>query len=349
MARRRLIEEPLFRAAFLTTLIAIGAAILSRATLTRANVDLSKPLFFRAIVAPLAIVAIFGSLAFVLAITRNALLLRAGMRKIASGDLTKLRDGEDMQSDRDLLGIRDAFDAMRAELDRALRRLGESDAQRRRLFADLAHELATPASSLLGLGDTLARADLALDEEKRARLMKALENETLRIARLVEDIRDLAELDDPDVSFVIDRQDISETARAAVDRMEHIEGAAIVFEAEKAYAEVDAIRLEQAIVNLLTNARRYTPHERRIRVEVRSRLGVAEIVVEDEGPGVPAELLERLGERLFRVDEGRDRERGGHGLGLSIVRAVAARHNGQVRFEAGKTGGLRATLFIPSS
>jgi signal transduction histidine kinase len=345
---RRLIFGPGLRAGVVALATVPAGAYFARALLAREGVVLDASTFALAVVLPVAGAAVVTWAAFSIIVTRHAILLRGAMRKLAAGDRSPGAPEITRDVAHDLLGMRETFDDMRGQLDRALRRLAHADEQRRRLFADLAHELATPASALLALGDTVNQEGLAVDEAERRRLLRSLEGETLRIARLVEDIRDLAELDDPDVSFVRERADLAAVVAGAVERFAPGDGARIELDGRATFAEIDPLRIDQAMTNLLRNARRYTPADRAIRVAVCGQDGSATIVVEDGGPGVPPDALQRLGERLFRVDPGRDRRTGGHGLGLAIVRATMARHSGAVRFEAAEGGGLKVTLTLPS-
>jgi signal transduction histidine kinase len=346
---RRLIFGPGLRAGLLGLATVPASALLERTLLANAGIALDGGSFALVVVLPVALAVVATGAAYSVIISRHAIRLREAMHKIAAGDRSPGAPEIGRHVDRDLLGMRETFDAMREQLDRALRRLAHADEQRRRLFADLAHELATPASALLALGDTLGQGDVVVDEVERARLLRSLEGETLRVARLVEDIRDLAELDDPDVSFVRERADVAAVVAGAVQRFAPADGAPIELDAGETFAEIDPMRIDQALTNLLRNARRYTPADRSIRVAVSGADGGAIIVVEDGGPGVPPEALARLGERLFRADPGRDRRKGGHGLGLAIVQATMARHAGSARFEAGEGGGLKVTLTLPSS
>lgn len=344
---RRLVVGPALRAGLIAFLAVPGLVLLQGALLAHEGVTLALEPFVLAVVLPSVLSVLLTVIIFWLMIGRHAITFREVMRTIAARPHTLGAPETTEHVEPDLLGIRETFDVMRRELDRALRRLAHADEQRRRLFADLAHELSTPASALLALGDTLGQSDVDIDDLSRRRLTRSLEGETLRIARLVEDIRDLAELDDPDVSFVRERTDLAAVVAGTVERFAAADGAAIATDAQETFAEIDPMRVDQAMTNLLHNARRHTPLGGSIRVAVYEQGDSAVVVVEDDGPGVPPEALGRLGERLFRVDSGRDRRNGGHGLGLAIVRATMARHAGTTRFEAGETGGLRVTLTLP--
>jgi two-component system OmpR family sensor kinase len=109
----------------------------------------------------------------------------------------------------------------------------------------------------------------------------------------------------------------------------------------------DEARLRQAIGNLLRNALVHTPPGTPVEVSVVALADSAEVIVADHGPGVPAEVSERVFERFFRADPGRSRDRGGSGLGLSVVAAVAEAHAGMVRVQETPGGGATFVLTVP--
>lgn len=271
--------------------------------------------------------------------------LVVAMRAVAQGSLDEPLPPP---PDRDFTEVREAFETMRTSLADALDRLAQADAQRRRLFSDLAHELATPTSAVIGLADTLGSPALCKTEEDRVALIASLEGEALRMARLVSDLRDLAELDDPDVPSFEEPVDLGSRIAETAARFAVLDGALLEVSCEEARISADPSRIEQILANLITNARRHTPPTGRILVQVVASPGAGTLIVEDSGPGVPEELVGRLGERLFRLDPSRDRRTGGSGLGLSIVRQIARRHRATVTFDRGELGGLRATVVFPS-
>lgn len=308
---------------------------------------LPRDVLWRMVVAmggPLLICAIgTGAILGYLARRRMRPLVRA-MRTVSKGQLNAPLPEP---PDPDFREVRDAFEIMRVSLSEALFRLERADTQRRRLFSDLSHELATPTSAVLGLVDTLASPALCSSDEDRLRLLTSLEGEALRMSRLVSDLRDLAELDDPDVPFFEEPVQLGARIEETAKRFSDLEGAQLVVEVEECWISADSARVEQVLANLITNARRHTPAEGSIHVSVKARPERAVLVVEDSGPGVPDELVGRLGERLLRLDSSRDRRTGGSGLGLSIVRQIAERHSASLAFDRGGLGGLRATVEFP--
>jgi signal transduction histidine kinase len=244
--------------------------------------------------------------------------------------------------------VRDMFRTMARALDELTTNLEQADEQRRRLFADLAHELATPTSTVLGIVDALAHPERIAAQDP-PRLLAHLEREMLRMARLIEDLRDLAHLDDPETRLEPQRVDVSSLAHLAVERAEVMAAGRVSIEchAEAATAVVDVIRLDQALANLLSNALRYTPAGGRIAVAVEQRADAVRLTVEDSGTGVPDDALPRLGQRLLRLDPSRNRTTGGSGLGLSIVAAIVQRHAGTLQFGHADIGGLRVVMTLP--
>lgn len=293
---------------------------------------------------PLLFSALGTALIFRSMVRRRALPLAEALSRVAAGSLdVPLPAAPDPEFAR----VRDAFETMRTSLDRALTSLADTDAQRRRLFSDLAHELATPASVLLALAEAFARPEIDADPATRKALVATLEQEVTRLSRLVRDVGDLADLGEPDVSFEVDDVDLAALARGAVARLRASTGAEMSCEAEEVHLRADAARIDQLLSNLLSNAVRHgggTP----IAVAVRQADGAVVVTVEDGGPGVPDELFARLGERLFRADPSRTRATGGHGLGLAIAVAIVRRHGGELLFGRSALGGLCATARFPS-
>ena len=275
---------------------------------------------------------------------RTERLVRA-LQRITAGEL---RGDLEPSIDTDLVMVREALERMREALDTMTTRLRHVDAQRRRLFGDLSHELATPIGTILAISEALSRDTIVEDRAERTKLLAFLEQEVTRLERLASDMRDLAWLDDPDFSLERGPADVASLARTTVSRLAAVgSGAAIECVGSDARADVDAGRIEQVVTNLVNNARRHAGAEGHVRVEVSATDERVAIVVDDDGAGVPDELLPRLGERLYRPDPARAASTGGHGLGLSIVRAVVQRHGGEIRFERAPMGGLRVAIALP--
>ncbi|WP_435878869.1 sensor histidine kinase [Streptomyces klenkii] len=238
-----------------------------------------------------------------------------------------------------------ALNRMLGHVGSALTVRQESETRVRQFVADASHELRTPLASILGYAELTRRTGTGAGDggevigPRTRHALGRIESEARRMTGLVEDLLLLARLDTgrrPQVFADLDLSplvvDAVSDARAAgpghVWRMD--------LPAEPVAVRGDAARLHQVLVNLLANARTHTPAGTTVTARVRgaSREGRAVVSVEDDGPGIPAELLPHVFERFARGDASRSRAAGGSGLGLAIVRAVVGAHGGAVGVES---------------
>ncbi len=209
------------------------------------------------------------------------------------------------------------------------------DRIRRDFVANASHELKTPIAAILATAETLEGA-IEGDPESARRFASTLVKEATRLSHLIQDLLDLARLDQP-------QPDMQPTEWSAL--------VAAVLEEVTPVAEAKCIRLTAQIDgtvivhgraqdlqllarNLLDNAITYTPAGGAVEVRLRTADGSGVLAVTDTGIGIPAKDLPRIFERFYRVDRARARETGGTGLGLSIVRHVAESHGGTVTAES---------------
>jgi two-component system sensor histidine kinase SenX3 len=233
-----------------------------------------------------------------------------------------------------------------AEDTTATRRLEEV---RRDFVANVSHELKTPVGALSLLAETIA--DAADDPATVRRFSEQMRKEASRLSLLVADIIDLSRLQAPEGETALVELEIDEVIAEAVDRVLVQAGARsssiAVGPPSGLRVYGDHALLVTALRNLLDNGLRYSPDGTSVRVGVRSRDGVVEIAVVDQGIGIAPAEAERVFERFYRVDPARSRETGGTGLGLSIVKHVAGRHGGDVRLWSAPGRGSTFTLRIP--
>ncbi len=233
-----------------------------------------------------------------------------------------------------LEGMLGALDASRGETEAMLDR-------QREFVADASHELRTPLTSVLANLELLTEE---LDGEQAETAEAALRS-TRRMRRLVGDLLLLARADarrgQPHRPT-----DLAEVVTDAAAELEPVaEGHELTIDASKAVVSGVPDDLHRLVLNLIENALRHTPDGTHVRASTFSRNGQAVLVVEDDGPGIPPDLGERVFERFVRG--GRDGGRGS-GLGLAIVRAVAESHDGSVALEAPTTPtGTRFQIRIP--
>jgi two-component system sensor histidine kinase MtrB len=209
-----------------------------------------------------------------------------------------------------------------------------------------AHELRTPVTTIHGFVQTLNRFGDRLQRAQRDELLAGLEQQTARMASLVEQLLDLSRLDAEAVEVRPQKVDLRERLEEVVSIAAGPRRSEVVVEVPgDVDAVVDPVILDHIVVNLVTNAFRYG--EAPVRVSARRHDEHLHVLVEDSGPGVAEELEETLFERFTRAGGTRDRV-AGTGLGLAIARAYAQAHRGDVRYERRQPTGARFVVELPS-
>jgi two-component system phosphate regulon sensor histidine kinase PhoR len=222
---------------------------------------------------------------------------------------------------------------------------------RRDFVANVSHELRTPITSIKGFVETLLDGAMH-DQALSAKFLGIIGRQAERLNSIFNDLLTLAKLEADDDGAKVDLEPtpISELVQAAVDDCEHRASAKeIVLEYGTAWpGKVLANRslVEQAIVNLIENAIKYSEPKSVVRIEMGSAGEYTECVVIDQGPGIEKEHLSRLFERFYRVDQGRSRLQGGTGLGLAIVKHIAQVHGGKVEVQSVVGEGSRFSIFL---
>lgn len=216
--------------------------------------------------------------------------------------------------------------------------------------ANASHELKTPAATIRATAETL-RVAAADDPAVVPRFAEQLEKEAVRLARIVSDLLDLSRLETGTSGFgeVDLAQVVGEAAELSAASAED-RGVRLVVETRTIPVQGSDQDLALMVRNLISNAINYTPEGGEVKVSLSpGEAGIAELVVKDEGIGIPSRDLDRIFERFYRVDRARSRETGGTGLGLSIVRHVAENHGGSVRVTSELGHGSTFTVQLPSS
>jgi heavy metal sensor kinase len=247
-------------------------------------------------------------------------------------------------------GTGDEVAHLAATLNTMLSRIEGGVQEQRRLVADTSHELRSPLAAMRAELDVSLRAD-RLDPPSRAALESTRE-EVIRLSRMVEDLLTLAGADEGRLDLVLAGGDLADVAGDVARAMEPLaaaHGITLRLEAAPAPVTGDRGRLQQAIGNLVDNAIKYSPHGAVVRIATATEGDEAVVRVSDAGPGVAPELRERVFDRFFRADASRTRATGGSGIGLAIVRELAAAHGGRAWVEPrGAGGGSVFVLALPA-
>lgn len=222
---------------------------------------------------------------------------------------------------------------------------------RQEFVANVSHELRTPLSLIKGYAETLL--DGAKDNpEVATKFLQTIDRNARRLDLLIQDLLIISSLESGRVSLSLGTVNL----HALTDRMladfksraeaRHVK---LVGTVPELSAHADEARLEQVLGNLLENAVKYGRDGGTVTVGGRATPdGILEMFVQDDGPGIPAEALERVFERFYRVDKARSRDQGGTGLGLSIVKHIVHSHGGRVWVESQPGKGAKFFFTLPS-
>ncbi len=220
-----------------------------------------------------------------------------------------------------------------AAFDEMLNALEDAEAKTRQFLSDAAHELRSPVAAIQAVAQQLTaiiEEDDTTSDVRRRRYAALLARETRQATRLVSNLLDIASID-AGMNLPCEEVDLVDIAASEVERAAVLApGLTVRLDSDGHLLPIraDANRIAQILANLLDNARRHTPYGGEIEVSTRARHERAEVTVVDSGPGIPEADRERVFDRLVRLDEARDRDSGGAGLGLPIARALAQAHHG---------------------
>lgn len=223
----------------------------------------------------------------------------------------------------------------------------ESERLRNSLLAALSHDLRTPLTSLVGLSESLLRADppLAANERETA---AALHEESRRLGTMVANLLDMARIESGAVRLNQQWQALEETVGSALRPLRQALGARSIrtrIPADLPLLRFDAVLLERVLANLLENAAKYTPPSATITIAARVREEWVEVSVSDDGPGLPAGREEALFEKFVRGQQ--ESALPGVGLGLAICRAIVEAHGGKIVAGTAPEGGAMITFSLP--
>jgi len=232
-------------------------------------------------------------------------------------------------------------------------RLRRLESVRRDFVANVSHELKTPITAIRGSAETLA--DGAVEDVEEARRFVAIVlKQADRLNAIIDDLLALSriEQDSERDGIVLELGSVRPVLESAIQVCNHSardKGIDMRLTCSpELVARINAPLLEQAVVNLLTNAIKYSPEGSRVAVDAVRFQETIQLKVQDWGRGIPSEHLPRLFERFYRVDKARSRDQGGTGLGLSIVKHIAQAHGGEVLVNSRLQEGSVFTITLPA-
>ncbi len=285
------------------------------------------------------IIALLMGLLLSRTITRPIRELTKATQAVSGGDLSQ----QVPVRSRDELGeLARSFNKMSTDLARSVN-------TRRQMTADIAHELRTPLSVILGHADAVSDGVLPPTVET----VEIIRDEASRLEHLINDLRILSLADAGELSLdlqAVNPEELLEEVRqryVVQANLKHIE-LQVDASPELPTVEIDPGRMTQVLTNILENALRHTPESGKVILSAQEELNTIRISLQDSGPGVAEDELERIFRRFYRTDPSRQRvEDGGSGLGLAIAKSIVERHGGTIRAESKPGQGLKIIITLP--
>jgi two-component system OmpR family sensor kinase len=250
-----------------------------------------------------------------------------------------------------------SLNSMLNSIESAMTSRNQTLAQMRRFVADASHELRTPLVSVRGYAE-LYRMGALKDPKAVGEAMERIESEAIRMSGLVESLLTLARLDENTKIETMSGDLVALARNAAKDAsvadggrkiiVTDLDGNPLAENATQAL-EMDASQIRQVLTNLLANACRFSPTNATVEVAIGTSEDRVIFEVRDHGEGIPEQLRARVFERFYRIDNSRNRETGGSGLGLSIVSTLVEHHGGSVIALETPGGGATFRVELPST
>jgi signal transduction histidine kinase len=223
--------------------------------------------------------------------------------------------------------------------------------QKTTFVANVSHELKTPLTSIRMFAEML-RDRRQVDEQKRQHYLDIMTAETERLTRLINNVLDFARTERGEKRYTMKKCDIVDLCASVVDsqrvRLEN-NGfeVALTTHAGTLLVNADEEAMKQAVVNLLSNAEKYSTDVKQIEIGIRREDGSAVVSISDRGVGIPAGQVDRIFEEFFRVDDTLTSKVKGAGLGLTIARRILRDHGGDIRYVSREGGGSTFEIVLP--
>ena len=260
--------------------------------------------------------------------------------QIRSGDLTARTN---LHGDDEIGRLGETFDSMANTLEQDIK-------IEHRLTSDVAHELRTPLMAMLVTVEAMQDGVLPADYDH----LETVASETRRLSRLVDAMLHLSRIENGKTALKTERTDMVQLVRSLVDSQKQLfveKGLNLDYVnetgREELYAVVDPDLIREAVVNLMSNAMRYTPEGGWVQVAIAYKRPEVIISVRDTGIGIAKEDISRIFARFWRSDASRERVSGGLGVGLSITKEIVDQHNGTITVESEEGKGTTFSIHLP--
>jgi signal transduction histidine kinase len=309
---------------------------------------------FRILLEALAVglgISIFLSLLLAKTMVTPIQSLTKAVERVASGDFS---DKLDTQAKDEIGVLANTFNDMAEQLANTLDDLRKSEQMRREFVANVSHELRTPITSIRSYAETLEESKGAMPRDTEQRFLQVIVNESDRMTKIVQDLLTLSRFDAGSFEFSFESFSFERSLKdvysaTLIEAQNHHHEFSLEFKTSLPEIRGDRARIEQVLINMISNAIKYTQEGGRISLTAGAEGGEVWASVRDNGIGIPREDVDHVFERFYRVDKARSRESGGTGLGLSIAQEIVNRHKGRIELKSRPGRGTTITVALPVS
>lgn len=312
--------------------------------------DLNRELFSIIIESIVIGLVVAGGVSLVLshAMLRPIQNMTKAAEEMADGDFSRKIE---VQSGDEIGILADTFNNMASQLESTLETIRQSEQVRREFVANVSHELRTPITSIRSYAETLMDTE-GMPDDMRQEFLGVILNESDRMTKIVGDLLELSRFDSGNSQFKFEEFSVERSVRdiyAAIaleaKKHQHVMNLELEWKLPKILG--DKARIEQVLINIMSNAVKYTPDGGTIDIYSGCSGDYVWIKVQDTGIGIPNEDMPKIFDRFYRVDKARSRASGGTGLGLSIAREIIVRHGGDIFLESVPGEGTTVTVKLP--
>lgn len=274
--------------------------------------------------------------------------LTKAAERVAAGDFSDKLEN----SSGDEIGVLTrTFNDMADRLETTLDDMTKSEKMRRDFVANVSHELRTPITSIRSYAETLS-GDRSMPETTKQKFLEVILNESDRMAKIVKDLLTLSRFDAGSIEFTFENFSFERSVRDVYNAMlmeagKHRHDFSLDFRGKIPEIRGDRARVEQVLMNMVSNAVKYTGNGGRIKMVAGTKDGCVWCSVSDNGAGIPKDDVGKVFDRFYRVDKARSRESGGTGLGLSIAKEIVTRHGGDIRLDSKVGKGTTVVVTLP--
>lgn len=287
----------------------------------------------------------------------NIKQLFKGIMAISKGNYKrKIRLLSNIFTPFELIFLANEFNRMVEEINLSYRRilqknkeLKQLDELRSNLIDTVSHEFRTPLTSIKGYTSRLLRQDIEIDKETELKSLKVIKRQAERLSRMVEDLLVIPDIERANLNINIDKVDINEVAQLSLHSLKEVECSNIKIDIPQnfPYIYADKDRLEQILINLLENAKKYANENTEITLSAYAKEDIAYIKVENEAPYIEKEKLATLFDKFTRIDDSTTRTTRGTGLGLYIVKGLVEAMSGNIKIHSTNDNRFIANITLP--